>query len=79
MQLGKHETAIRERAYSLWEQEGRPDGREWDHWERASHEVLAGARIETPLSVVTGGRGPAKVAKTTKGRIRAALKSAISS
>ncbi len=26
---------IRERAYHLWEQEGRPDGRDADYWERA--------------------------------------------
>jgi hypothetical protein len=26
---------IRERAYHLWEQEGRPEGRDVDYWERA--------------------------------------------
>lgn len=25
----------RERAYRLWEQEGRPEGRHLDHWQRA--------------------------------------------
>jgi hypothetical protein len=25
----------RERAYAIWEQEGRPDGRHLDHWEQA--------------------------------------------
>jgi Protein of unknown function (DUF2934) len=29
------EQRIRERAYAIWEQEGRPDGREHAHWERA--------------------------------------------
>lgn len=29
------EQRIRERAYQLWEQDGRPHGRDWDHWERA--------------------------------------------
>ena len=28
--------AIRERAYFLWEEEGRPEGRALDHWRRAS-------------------------------------------
>lgn len=30
---------VRERAYEIWEQEGRPSGRERDHWERADREV----------------------------------------
>ena len=29
---------IRERAYQLWEQEGRPEGRDLDHWLRAERE-----------------------------------------
>ncbi|MBN8905656.1 MAG: DUF2934 domain-containing protein [Alphaproteobacteria bacterium] len=29
------EQRIRERAYSLWEEEGRPDGRGEEFWERA--------------------------------------------
>ncbi len=34
-----NEDRIRERAYALWEQEGRPDGREQDHWTQASGEM----------------------------------------
>ena len=29
------EQRIRERAHRLWEEEGRPEGRELDHWEQA--------------------------------------------
>jgi hypothetical protein len=29
------EERIRARAHAMWEEEGRPDGREADHWERA--------------------------------------------
>ena len=29
------EQAIRERAYYLWVNEGRPEGRDYDHWMRA--------------------------------------------
>jgi hypothetical protein len=29
------EKRIRDRAYYLWEEEGRPHGRDQDHWERA--------------------------------------------
>lgn len=31
----KREQRIRERAYHLWEQEGRPHGRDVEYWERA--------------------------------------------
>lgn len=33
------ERRIRERAYRLWEQEGRPEGRHEHHWTQASQEV----------------------------------------
>ncbi len=31
----EREARIRERAYRLWEEDGRPDGRETEFWERA--------------------------------------------
>src|SRR5215207_7582841 len=34
------EAAIRQRAYAIWEAEGRPQGREWSHWAQASEEIL---------------------------------------
>jgi len=37
-QNGK-EQAIRERAYAIWEEEGRPEGRHVDHWLRAEAEI----------------------------------------
>lgn len=30
---------IRERAYQIWEDEGHPDGRDQDHWQRAREEL----------------------------------------
>ena len=32
------EGRLRDRAYQLWEQEGRPEGRHEDHWRQASDE-----------------------------------------
>ena len=32
---------IRKRAYQLWEQQGRPEGRHLDHWLQAEHELVA--------------------------------------
>ena len=76
MDAATHETAIRQRAYAIWEAEGKPHGREWDHWMQATHEVLSRTRIEAPDEASAPA---AKPRKTTKGRIRAAIKSAISS
>jgi hypothetical protein len=33
------EQAVRERAYALWEQDGRPDGRGVAHWSQAEMEI----------------------------------------
>jgi hypothetical protein len=72
MEAATHEAAIRQRAYAIWEEEGCPQGREWDHWERAAQEVRS-------LKPQTIEATPApKPPKSTKGRIKAALKSAIS-
>lgn len=35
--------ATRERAYAIWEQEGRPDGKDRDHWLRAEAEIISAA------------------------------------
>ncbi|WP_173088183.1 DUF2934 domain-containing protein [Devosia sp. 1635] len=35
------EGKTRDRAYQLWEQEGRPEGRHEDHWRQASDEFSA--------------------------------------
>jgi hypothetical protein len=36
---GVKDDLIRERAYIIWIDEGRPDGREVDHWMRAKWEL----------------------------------------
>ncbi|MBD3738383.1 MAG: DUF2934 domain-containing protein [Pseudomonas balearica] len=33
------EQRIRQRAYEIWESEGRPEGQEADHWQRARDEI----------------------------------------
>jgi hypothetical protein len=33
------EERIRLRAHEIWEREGRPEGKEAEHWERASREI----------------------------------------
>jgi hypothetical protein len=39
------EQAVRQAAYHLWEQDGRPDGREKDYWFRALEQELAKRQV----------------------------------
>lgn len=34
-----HQERIRQRAHAIWESEGRPEGRDADHWSRAEQEL----------------------------------------
>ena len=43
---GDDKQRIRERAYELWEREGRPHGRHMDHWVQAEQETQDGQRPE---------------------------------
>jgi hypothetical protein len=55
---------IRRRAYEIWEREGRPEGRESEHWRMAVEELTAArsARQEVPAQRV---RGPAQLDETS--------------
>jgi hypothetical protein len=61
---GEHEQAIHERAYALWEQDGRPHGRDLEHWLRAVAEISGEANVG-----VTGivGRSPAETVTKPRG------------
>jgi hypothetical protein len=72
MNAAMHEAAIRQRAYFIWEEQGCPDGREWDHWDQASREILG---LGEALAEPNPAKKPRRRATT---RIKAALKSAIS-
>jgi Protein of unknown function (DUF2934) len=39
---------IRERAYHLWEEQGRPDGMEIEHWNEARRELCDHAAGDSP-------------------------------
>jgi len=41
-----NDAAIREQAYLLWEQEGRPDGREMEFWTRAQVKVAESEQLK---------------------------------
>lgn len=57
---------IQERAYQLWEADGRPAGREESHWLAAEREILgqglAKARKPGRSKAASGGSGAAKKA-----------------
>jgi hypothetical protein len=50
MEAERHEQ-IRQRAHTIWEQEGRPHGREQEHWERAERELGLGTESLTTAAV----------------------------
>lgn len=50
------EERIRRRAYEIWEREGKPDGREAEHWDKAAAEIDAereGAEAVTGVADMT--------------------------
>lgn len=57
------EQRVRQRAYEIWEKEGRRSGRERDHWEQAEREIGGEVRpVRTP-AVKESGEGKPKRAK----------------
>lgn len=42
----QNEQVIRERAYALWDAEGRPDGRDQDFWYRAERQLSEGNGLD---------------------------------
>ena len=57
---GRHQGAeideerIRERAYRLWQQDGAPDGRADEYWEKARSQVLAESSSTTVSNALWG-------------------------
>jgi hypothetical protein len=37
--MHNHEERVRERAYRIWEEQGRPEGRQEEHWRQAEIEI----------------------------------------
>ncbi len=49
------EKRIRELAYAIWQQEGRPEGRAEEHWRMAETAVEAMERAEVEITLQTDG------------------------
>jgi hypothetical protein len=65
------ETRIRERAYAIWEREGRPQGRDAEHWAQATAEMDAEDRVG---AAATPRRGRAATGGTNDQSGRGRLK-----
>ena len=58
--MGDRDTRIRDEAYRIWVDSGRPDGAEHEHWLEAERRIGAAERDET---VVAGPKSVKKAAK----------------
>jgi Protein of unknown function (DUF2934) len=52
------ERRVRERAYDIWQREGRPHGRDAEHWQQAAAEVEAESKLPAEPETVGAGGGP---------------------
>jgi hypothetical protein len=48
----EHQERIRRRAYQLWEQEGRPEGRADEHWDKAAELVAIEENLRYTLQPI---------------------------
>lgn len=54
--LENREHAVRERAYAIWEHDGKPEGKNLDHWFQAEAEMIGTAPV---ISTVSSPKPPA--------------------
>lgn len=66
----RKEQAIREHAYHLWEQDGRPHGRDVEFWERAAQDLAALSKRSGRAAVAGKVKAADKPAKVTAPRLR---------
>jgi hypothetical protein len=61
------EQQVRERAYQIWEREGRVHGRDEEHWHSAKLELTAASHDASPITLASPG---AAAEAPKKGRTR---------
>lgn len=67
------EDRIRHRAHEIWESEGRPDGRDTEHWQQAALEMEDEERGKQEQAETTGA-GPEADLRPVKSRARSSAK-----
>ena len=60
------ERRIRERAYDIWQREGRPHGRDAEHWRRAAAEIEAESQPRPEPETVGAGGTPLRSRRAAK-------------
>jgi hypothetical protein len=50
---------IRDRAYQIWLEQGKPDGKDQEHWLQAEAELVFGTAPPLQAGLTDGGEGPA--------------------
>lgn len=68
------EEQLRQRAYRIWESEGRPDGMEAEHWARAERELAAEEPEPAAAPPARSRRKPSMVEKAVGAISRATAK-----
>jgi hypothetical protein len=66
------EQTIRDVAYAIWEAEGKPQGRDAQHWRMAEERVAASGGKEPGAKAKPPAKVAAKAAPPTKGKAAAA-------
>ncbi len=63
--------AVRERANTLWLEEGCPEGKSDQHWQQAQHDVLASVPLSAskPSLIRTGRSAPLVRKARAEGRV----------
>lgn len=72
MMMTTLESRIRDRAYAIWEREGRPEGREVQNWHQAVREVLASGDLAIGGKPDGAGKNAETVRRSGRGRPRRA-------
>jgi Protein of unknown function (DUF2934) len=67
-------STISARAYSIWEREGRPDGKALNHWLQAEAELISTSRVEDALTLEAAGPEQVATVKIVAAESRDAVK-----
>lgn len=73
-----NEQSVRERAYFIWEREGKPHGRDCEHWTRAERELFGVGMMSgtaLPAAKATSGKAAKKRVRGTEAAAKSASKS----
>lgn len=57
------EEAVRQRAYQIWERDGRPDGEHESHWQKALVELGIISPADRPVGTTVVTTGPQSLAQ----------------